>query len=156
VIAPHDGLFIERPRRDGVGDHVAVQADASLDVEAVRAAGRRAMRVDAAHAFTLVEHRTDDVTREALLPLRRGEVGDTRIDLGADLGCESIEAFAEQLPLGTYELRDVREPTAARVAASTARPPLTLFRGGAGATFDVVVDGEESASHEGELFGREV
>jgi hypothetical protein len=125
-----------------------VQADASLDVEAVRATRRRAMRIDAARALALVEHGTHDVTRQAPLALGFGEIGDARIDLGAHLGREAVETFAEQLPLGANELRDVREAMTAGVAAATARPPRALLGRRARASIDVVVEGEEPGSHE--------
>jgi hypothetical protein len=107
------------------------------------------MRVHAACALALVEHRAHDGTREPALALGRSQVLDARVDLRAEVGSERVEALAKQLPLGAYELRDIGETAAARVAAATARPPRALVGRSARTPFDVVVEGEEAGSHEG-------
>jgi hypothetical protein len=124
-----------------------VQADPSLDVEAVRAAGARPVRVDAACALALVEHRTDDVARDASLALGGRKAFDARVDLGANGRSERIEALAQQVPLGAHHARDLGEMPAARVAAASARPPVALAGGRASSPVDVVVEGEELLSH---------
>jgi hypothetical protein len=107
------------------------------------------MLVDATCALAFVEHRADDMARHALLALGDGELGDARVDRRAHVRGEGIQALAKQLPLGTHHPRHLCQPAAARITAATARPPRALLGGRAGATVDVVVEGEELLSHHG-------
>jgi glyoxylase-like metal-dependent hydrolase (beta-lactamase superfamily II) len=107
------------------------------------------MRIHAARTFGFVEHGAHDVSWQRAFTLESGERGDARVYRGAHVGSERVEAFAEQLPFRAHEARHLGEAMTARVAATPARPPRALLGGGAGASFDVVVDGEESLSHDG-------
>jgi hypothetical protein len=126
-----------------------MQADAAIDVEAVRATGAWTMLVDATRTFRVVEQRADDVLRERAFTLERPQLGDASIDVGAHLGRERVESLAKQLPFCTNEDRDVREPTTARSAATMTRPPRARLGGLARAMFDFGVDREEALSHRG-------
>jgi len=107
------------------------------------------MRVDAAGTLGLVEHRADDVARQRASLLERRERGDATVDVGAHVGRKRVEPFAKQLPLRAHETGDLGEPMTARVASPPARPPRVLVGREPGAAIDVVVDGEESLSHDG-------
>jgi hydroxyacylglutathione hydrolase len=133
-----------------------METDASLDVEAVRATGARPVLVDAARAFGLVEHGAHDVARQRALALESRERDDARIDRRANIGGERVEALAEEVPLRAHETRDLGEAMTAGVAAPPARPPGALLGRGASAPLDVVVDGQESLSHDGGFVQREV
>lgn len=126
-----------------------MKADTVLDVEAVRAARAWAVGVDAACALGLVQHGTRDVAWKPALPLGGPEGFDARIDLTPHVGRERVETFAEELPFGTTEARHVGKPSAARVAATTARPPRVRLARGARAPVDLVIDREEPGSHAG-------
>lgn len=107
------------------------------------------MRIDAAGALALVEHRTRDVARQTFFTLRERQRCDSRVDLGACLCRERVEPFAEQVPLLANEPGDGCETMAAEIAATATRPPRMLTRGGAGTAVDVFVDGEEALSRHG-------
>jgi hypothetical protein len=106
------------------------------------------MRVDATCTLALVEHRADDVARHAVLALGGGELGDLRVDLGADARLEHVEPLAKEIPLRANEPRDLGEAMATRVAAATAWPPRMLLRRRVRAPVDVVVESEELLSHD--------
>ena len=112
------------------------------------------MRVNEARSLALVEHGARDVARKAAFASRAGKIGDASIDACAHVGGERVEAFLQELPLGADELRHVCEAATAKVAATLARPPRIFTRGHARAALDVVVNGEQSFSHDGGFVAR--